>query len=246
MPPKPKPQAPRPRKDESRRFDSRLLIVLGAGLLVGIVAVVLSVSLGGSKSKTPTVGSVDLSSVTGIEQHGRVLGNPKAKVTLTEYIDMTCPICRDYTLATFPSIVKRYVRPGKVKIEMRPINNGWPSGGRGRELVLAAGRQNKAWQLVDLLYQNQGEETQPWLTDNLARAIAAKIPGLDASKLFSDASSAAVQAEVKKANSEAKADGVRGTPTFLLVAKDGKRYVLGSGNPGITPFVKALDQALAA
>ena len=37
----------------------------------------------------------------------------------------------------------------------------------------------------------------------------------------------------------------KGTPTFLLTTKDGKRYFLGSGSPGVAAFVKALDHALA-
>ena len=134
----------------------------------------------------------------------------------------------------------RYVRPGNVKIQMRPINNGWPSGARGRDLVLAAAQQNKAWQFSDALYQNQGEETQAWLTDDLARAVAAKIPGLVDSKLFADATSAAVQAQAEKANSEAQADGVGGTPTLIVTTKTGTREGVSPGN-----LATALDQALA-
>ncbi|HXY16717.1 MAG TPA: thioredoxin domain-containing protein [Gaiellaceae bacterium] len=248
MPPKPKPprpKGPQPRKGQTTRPNTRLLFVLGAGVLVGVVAVVLSVALGGNKSKTPTNIRADLSAVGGIPQRGLVLGNPKAKIRLTEYVDVTCPICENYMLTTFPKVSQHYVRTGKITIELRPVNNGWPSGGRGRALVLAAAEQNKAFQYDSLLYQNQGGETQAWLTDGLARAIAAKIPGLDAKKLFADASSPAVAAEAAKADAEASTDGVRGTPTFVLTTKDGTRHLLGSGSPGFAAFQKALDHALA-
>ena len=243
MPPKPrppqKPRAPQP-KTRSGGIDPRLWFVLGAGALVGVVAVVLSISLGGGKSKTPTAVTADLSSVAGIEQHGLVLGKPSAKVGLTEYLDTSCPICKNVALAVFPTISKDYIRPGKVKLDARVLAFVGPSSARGRELVLAAAQQNKAWQLIELLYQNQGDETQAWLTDDLARALAAKIPGLDVSKLLADASSAAVQTEIEKVNSEAQADGVRGTPTLVVTTKTGKRE-------GVSPdtLATALDQALA-
>ena len=248
MPPKPKPprpKGPQPRKGQTTRPNTRLLFVLGAGVLVGVVAVALSVVLGGNKSKTPKNIKANLSAITGISQHGLVLGNPAAKITLTEYVDTSCPICQNYMLTTFPKISQRYVRTGEVKVEDRVLAFVGPSSARGRELVLAAARQNKAFQLAALLYQNQGDETQAWLTDSFAHTLAAKVPGLDVEQLFTEASSQAVAQAGATADSEAQTDGVTGTPTFVLTTKDGKRHLLGSGSPGFAPFVKALDHALA-
>jgi protein-disulfide isomerase len=222
-----------------------LVVLLAAAAAVTVGAIVLSVTLGGShKTISPNtiVGSSGL--LSGIPQNGLVLGDPKAKVTLTEYIDATCPICRDYTLNTVPSIVKQYVRPGKVKIELRPVNNGWPSGGRGRELILAAARQNKAWQFAELAYHNQGGEQTAWLTDGLARAFAAKTPGLNVDTLFADAKGAAVQSEATALDAEARSDGVTGTPTFVLTTPDGTRHLLGVGDYPFSAFVTALNRAL--
>jgi len=238
MPPKAKPQGPRPRTDKSR-FDSRLLVVLGAGVLVGVVAVVLSLTLGHNSSKSSTDVKADLSSVAGIPQHGLVLGSPTAKVGLTEYIDTSCPICKQYVLTEFPAISKSYVRPGKVKVDARVLAFVGPSSARGRELVLAAARQNKAWQMAELLYQNQGPETEAWLTDSLAHAIAAKIPGLDVNRLFTDASSSAVKAAAQTADAQANADRIGGTPTFIVTTKSGNRVLVTGSLPA------ALDQALA-
>ena len=208
--------------------------------------IVLSVVLsGGKKSTTPPTVNADLSTVAGIPQNGLVLGNTLARVTLTEYVDTSCPICRDYALGTFPVVAKEYVRPGKVKVESRMLAFVGPSSPRGRELVLAAALQNKAWQLLELLYQNQGDETTDWLTDDYARAIAAKVPGLDVDKLFADASSDAVKAAADKADSQATDDAVRGTPTFVVTTPDGKRHILPAGVPSPDAIRTTLDQALA-
>jgi len=177
-------------------------------------------------------------------KHGLVLGNPMAKITLTEYIDTSCPICKDYVLTTFPSMVTAFVRPGKVKVEARALAFVGPSSTRGRQLLLAAARQDKGWQFAELVYHNQGDETTAWLTDDIARALAAKVPGLSVDTLFADASSAKIQTEATKADSQAQADSVSGTPTFVLTTRDGKRHLLGAGNPGFSAFAKVLNRAL--
>ena len=97
-----------------------------------VIAVV--VSSGGSSTKTDSKGKVEGASQTtqllkGIPQKGITLGDPKAPVTLTEFADLQCPFCRDYTLKTFPTIVAKYVRTGKVKMVFR--NYAFISDGLG-------------------------------------------------------------------------------------------------------------------
>ena len=253
MPPKQRPNRV-PSPGQSRRPSSSVLLALvAAAIIIAAGAIALSLTVGSSKKtaakapagQTPTIAAGSLGIVNGIPQHGLVLGNPKAKITLTEYIDTSCPVCKSYALTTAPAIMRRFVRTGKVMIEARVMAFVGPSSTRGRQLLLAAAKQNKAWQFAELVYNNQGAETTAWLTDPVAHAMAAKILGLNSSKLFSDAASAAIQAQAKKQDAQAQTDGVSGTPTFVLTAKNGKRYMLGSGNPGVAPFVKALDHALA-
>jgi protein-disulfide isomerase len=245
MPPKPRPNRPTP-ADKSRRPNLRLLIALvGGAVAVAVIAIVVSVTHGSGKGSSTTV-TGNASFLNGVAEHGLVLGNPNATVTLTEYIDLTCPVCKEYTLTTFPSIVAHYVRPGKVKVEMQPVNNGWPSGARGRELALAAARQNGAFPFVELAYHNQGDEQSAWLTDDLANALAAKARGLNPDKLFADAKSSSVQSQAAAVEAQAQADGVRGTPTFVLTTPDGKRHMLGAGFYPFSAFATALDRALKA
>lgn len=218
-----------------------MLIAAGA-IAVAVVAIALSLVLGGSDKKATTV-NADLSSLAGIPQHGLVLGNPLARVALREFADTSCPLCRDFALGTFPTLSDQYVRTGKVRAELRLVDFVAVSSPRGRKLVLAAARQNKAWQMLELLYQNQGDERTDWLTDDLARAIAQKIPGLDVEKLFADADSTAVADQGDSMNSEAQSSRVNGTPTFLVVVNGAvKSQVLG--NQPLETFTQQLDQAL--
>jgi len=224
-----------------------LLVAVGA-LAVAAVVIVLSVVLsGGHKQASPTITvNADLSGVDGIPQSGLVLGNPLARVAMTEFADTSCPACQRYTLDTFPTLSAQYVRPGKVRMELRLVDFVGPSSPRGRDLVLAAAKQNKAWQLLDLLYQNQGDETTNWLTDDVARAIASKVPGLDVDKLFTDADSAAVADQGTSMDAEAQSVGVKGTPTFFLTTPDGKVHLLSEGGGTPSQFAERLDRALSS
>lgn len=221
-----------------------MLIGAGAVLTLAAVAIVLALTLTGGTAKAPPTVSADLSSISGIPQNALLLGSPTARVTLTEYLDTSCPICQDYVSNTFPTLSRQYVRSGKVKIEARIVSFVGPSSSRGRDLVLAAARQNKAWQMLELLYQNQGNEADSWLTDDLARALAARIPGLDVHQLLDDANSDSVLSEAGKMDREMQQDGISGTPTFLLTTPDGTRHFLASGSYPPSTFAAKFDQAL--
>src|SRR6476660_6232123 len=131
-------------------------LVLGGVLaaIVVIAAVVIAVvALGGNNSNassTATVlpdAGVIAKQFAGIPQHGDVLGKASAPATMVEYIDLQCPICRDFETNVMPSVIDRYVRAGKLKVIARPvaiIGNGVDSQ-RGRLGMIAASKQNRAF-----------------------------------------------------------------------------------------------------
>ena len=78
----------------------------------------------------PLAGTAKANSLfRGIPQSGPTLGDPGAPVTMIEYADLQCPFCGAYTRDTLPTLVKRYVRTGKVRMELRPITILGPDSG---------------------------------------------------------------------------------------------------------------------
>jgi protein-disulfide isomerase len=224
----------------------KLAIALGTGVAVAVVLIVGSQLLNRDKGtgivRTPVV------SFAGIPEHGTVLGKPTATVTLIEYADQQCPICRNYTLNVFPAVVRQFVRTGMVKMEYR----GFPFIGaesvKAERFLLAAAEQNRLWQLQEALYRYQGRENSGWVTDDLVRELAAKIGGLDVGKLFADADSTSIRneadgAEEKSGDELARYVNPPGTPTFL-VQIDGQQpyYIRVALDPA--DFRAALDDAL--
>jgi len=177
------------RSTEGRRASPMVLLVALAGFL-GIAAVVVLILVvggngSGSSSTTGTLpdANVIAQQFDGIPQAGNVLGKTTAPATMVEYIDLQCPVCRAFETEVMPTIIDRYVRTGKLKVEARPIAIIGPDSERGRHAMIAAERQNRAFNFAQLLYFNQGAENSGWLDDSMVAAAARSIPGVNVKAL---------------------------------------------------------------
>lgn len=207
------------REQEAARraqFKRRLGLLGGVvGLAIVAVVVAIAISSSGGSNKSSTTGQTT-SLFAGIPQKGLTLGNANAPVTLEEYGDLQCPICREYTLNALPTLVRDYVRPGKVKMVFHNLSFIGPDSVTAGRVAQAAGTQNKLWPFIDRFYANQGEENTGYVTRDFLEKVASQVPGLDKQKLFSDADSAAAQAGLAAANASADKRSVNGTPTFFV------------------------------
>jgi protein-disulfide isomerase len=233
-----------------RQASPRALAIGGGIVAVVVVAIVLAVVVGGGGKSSglpknhAAVGSLanglpgasDVAAeFKGIPQTGTTLGWPFAPVTLTEYIDLQCPICQQFETQVFPDILTRYIRTKKVKVVMQPWAFIGPDSNRGQAATLAAAKQNKAFNFAALLYDNQGTENTGWLTDEMLYNIAVSIPGLKIDPLFAERSSAAVKKEAAQVGADAQAQQVSGTPTIFLTKPAGK--------PVQVPMANGTDEA---
>jgi protein-disulfide isomerase len=218
-------------------------------IAVAAVAAALAFALTGNGSGSTSTSSAtpsklpdaaaSLALFRGIPQHGTVLGKENAPVTMVEYIDLQCPICRVFETEVMPSVIRQYVRSGKLRVVARPLAFISPAENsqRGRLAALAAGKQGKFFDFAQLLYANQGEEGTDWLTDDMVRAAYASIPGFAAQKALALRNSSSILSETKKVDQQATDDHVGGTPT-VLVGKTGG--TLTKANPAdLGPVIRA-------
>jgi protein-disulfide isomerase len=229
----------------SQKRPSGLTVVLAFGVAVAVtVALIVVAVVARNGSETPAASPTPSADLAGITQNGAFLGEPSAKVTLVEYADLQCPACRIYAENVFPTVVNEYVRPGKVKAEFRGYAFLGEDSLKAQRFVLAAGRQNHLWDLVDALYRNQGGENEGWVTDDLVRRLAGEIEGLDVDQLFADAGTDAIARAAEQGTADAQAAGIPGTPTFFLQVEGDEPYFI---QVGLEPdqFRGAIDDALA-
>jgi protein-disulfide isomerase len=243
---------PKPRKPPSSRMPAgnrNLLIAAGAAALVVVVLVVASLLLRGGDSGTTTTtggGTGEISTLlSGIPQERAVLGSPKAKVTMIQFEDLQCPVCRRYQEEGFPGVVEDYVRPGKVKLRFVGMAFIGPDSEKALLYTLAAGEQGKLWEFSDALYANQGGENDGWVTDALLERTAGDL-GLDYAKLKSDAASPVTRQQANSMAAEANQRQVSGTPSFFVQVGDGEPYQVNPSSFAPSEFATILDDALAS
>ena len=185
------------------------LVVIGTAMLL--------VTHARASTRTPVAlpGSARVASMlNGIPQHGAWLGRMDAPLTVVEYVDLQCPYCARFSHDVFPAVVKKYVRSGRVRVLFRGLAFVGPDSLTGLRWVVAAGRQNRLWNVLELLYANQGQENSGWLTTARLEAVARGVPGLKLVTLRRDSGGKAVTAQIRAAAAAAHAADVPGTPYF--------------------------------
>jgi protein-disulfide isomerase len=233
--------------DRTRR--RRLGILAGIAALA-VVLVVALVALTGPDDEPATAGaSVKGQAATaellaGIPQSGRFLGSPSAPVTLVEFADLQCPFCAQYARDALPTVIRDYVRPGKVRLEFRPRAFLGPDSITAAQVVMGAAQEDKLWNVLDLLYANQGAENSGWVEDGLVRRVLTAA-GVDPVANRRAANSAEVGREIQDAEQLAARNGLDGTPAFLVGRRGGAFKPLQVQALTGEVFAAALDRVAA-
>jgi protein-disulfide isomerase len=212
-------------------------IVETAVVGISIIVVVTGCGSNGvSAAKQTRTASQEPAVVTsllqGIPQKGNTLGYPEAP--LQYFGDLECPICKEFTLGALPSIIQKWVRTGKLKIEYRSLLTATGNAERqGAEpegifknqqsAAMAAGKQNKAWNFIEIFYHEQGQEGSGYVTEKYIQGIARQVPGLNLAQWTSDRGDPELASEVTVTDAQAARNaGFDGTPSFSIGRTGGK------------------------
>jgi protein-disulfide isomerase len=224
------------------------LLAIGAPLLaiVALAGAAIAIHLATSSGPgNPDVSNLDYVShakaeFAGIPSKANVVGYASAPVTIEEFGDLRCPVCREFDSSVIPTVLQKLVRTRKAKLLYRH----WPILGANsvyaNRAAYAAEQQNRLWEFALVTYYNQGDETTSWFTRPFARAVAFSI-GLDMARFdkdFDDTS--ASTAQVDAVNKAAIARQFTGTPSVLVI---GPKKTVDLG--GITPAYSDIAKAVA-
>jgi protein-disulfide isomerase len=217
--------------------------VLVAAIVIVVVAVVVS-SSGGSSAPAATssaakqqASAVD-SLLSGIPQSGVTLGSPTAKVTVTEFGDLECPVCKSFALSSENQLIQNDVRSGKVKLVYRSLETATGNGPNAswwvpqQSAAYAAGAQNKAWYYIELFYHEQGDETTSYVNQSYLEGLAQQVPGLNYATWQSARSSSQYAAQVTADEKAATALRFDSTPTIVIQGPKGQAQPIVGVPPG--------------
>jgi protein-disulfide isomerase len=216
----------------------RLLAALGASAVLVIAGVVVSASGGTKPAASPVVPAS--TTFRGIPEHAGVLGDPKAPLTLTEYVDLQCPICAAASKQTLPWLVQHYVRTGKAKLQLRTLHFIGPDSVRAAHVAAGAEQQGRLWPFIEAFYAAQREENSGYVTDGFLRSVS-KAAGVDAGKALKAANGTFALRQVELADADATRLRVASTPTFTVAKAGGQPHTIGSGVLAHGVFTAALQ-----
>jgi len=243
---------PPQQREEPSRLTPRMLVVAVGCVAVAASALVAASVLGARGDATETTSSdpvlVDAAPagraplLRGLPQDGIVLGRPDAPLTVVEYADLQCPYCAQWSRDAFPTIVDDYVRTGRVRMVFRGMAFIGPDSDTALRAALAAGEQDRLWDVVHALYARQGAENSGWVTTDLLRGLGRS--GLDAERMLDESHSPAVARQLDAAAEAAAAAHVPGTPYFEAGPTGGALVPLEPGTLDALSFAAELDQLL--
>ena len=161
----------------------------------------------------------------GIPQHGVILGQPTAPVTLQLFIDL-----EDQNDGTrwldvmLPPILEKFVRTNIVRLEFHSFKTDTlnPQPFYLQQVsALAAGAQNLLWNYVATFMNELGREFTNYVNEEFVTGIAKQIPGLNVAEWEESGTLArakAVQADLITARKV----GFHDTPAFRIGLTNGK------------------------
>jgi protein-disulfide isomerase len=247
------------RQATAKAQQNRRYLLFGGAVAVAVVviAVAIIISSGGSNptglqrghQASRTYAQVN-QLLHGIPQQGVTLGNPNAPVTMTYFGDLQCPICRDFTLSSFPQFVQQQVRTGKVKVIYRSSCTATGCLGNAANqqtfntqqvAAYAAGKQHLFWDYAELFYHEQGQEGTGYVNTAYLNHLARQIPKLNLNTWKTDQGDPSLLAQVQNDQQAANVQAPNGTPTLIMSGKKGSEQV-----PGGVPTYGQLAAAVQA
>ncbi len=173
-----------------------------------------------------------------------VLGKDDAKVTIVEYMSMTCPHCAHFHTTTFDEIKKKYVDTGKARFIIREF----PFDPRAAAAFMLArcnpskpedlSTPEQYFPMVSMLFKQQ----QTWAAAEDGRAALlqmSKLAGFSEESFTKCLTNQKLLDEVNATRERGSKDfGVNATPTFLI---NGKRY---SGDMSVDIMSALIDSLL--
>jgi protein-disulfide isomerase len=142
-------------------------------------------------------------------------GSPMAAVTVVEFSDYECPHC-----AHAMPILRQVERDFEGRVRVVHMNfplTGHIHGMPAARAALAAGRQNRFWEMHYKLFENQ-QHLEPADIERYATELE-----LDVARFRADLASPEIEAQIRATRTEGERLQIQGTPTIFI---NGRRFEL--------------------
>lgn len=200
-------------KNEEGKKNSLVIWSIGIGILV---LVVISIAFAASRKEEKDTSQTTQGSVAPLNPSDQVKGTKDGKLTLIEYSDFQCPAC-----GTYYPIVKQIQLDYKDLLFVYrnfPLKSLHQNAENAAHAAEAAGRQDKFWEMHDLLFERQKEWSDQKDITQIFDKYAQELK-LDVKKFEQDRTSQEVKKKIEADSKSGSAAQVQATPTFFLNGK---------------------------
>ena len=213
--------------------------------LVLLAAAAAAATLGGCGGGEPaaTAEPQPRDRFAGIPQDGAVLGRQDAPYTLVEFADLQCPFCARFARDVLPAVVARFVRTGRLRLELRPVAFLGDDSATAAAATVAAGFQDRMWQFADKFYRRQGAENSGYVTPEFLGRIA-QAAGVEPARWQRASGSRKLVATLDRNAQAARTARISGTPGFRIGRTGGVLAPFSQGSGERREVIARLDAVL--
>lgn len=166
------------------------------------------------ETATPPATATEAPAIT-VADYG--IGAPDAPVKIVEYLSFTCPHCAHFHADVYPKLKADYIDTGKVRLEYHEVY--FDRYGLWAAMMARCGGEMRYFGITDILYDTQSD----WAASDDPAAVVASLKKIGRTAGMDDATLDACMndADMAKAlvahyETNFKADGIEGTPTFII------------------------------
>ncbi len=166
------------------------------------------------------------------------LGREDAPVTVVAYLSFTCPHCADWEATVWPAFKARFIDTGKVRFIQRELPTGPVAPSTAAARLTRCAAASRYYDMSASLFAGQGlfrrsGDATAWLN------AAGKAGGMTPEQVQTCISRPGERDDLLAMAARAEADGVTGTPAFLVNGKRISDRSLNGFDAAIGPLLKA-------
>jgi len=207
-----------------------IIIIIASVLFLGLFGGLIYKTKQDKAAKIATMGKI-----VQIESTGWLRGATSAAVVVTEFSDLQCPACKFHE-PTIQAILKNNPDTAVLQYKHFPLSSH-KYGMNAAMAAEAAGKQNKFWEMHDILFEKQGEWESANPPEPLFEKYAQSLK-LDIEQFKKDLNDSTLKSVITTQRDEGIKLGVNGTPTFFVNGK------LISIPNGLSEFQRVIDEEL--
>jgi protein-disulfide isomerase len=205
--------------EQERQRRQRLVKFGAAAVLAAIIVVAAAIVIsqsGDDDDEGSESSAAETRLLNTLPHAGYRLGEASAPVTVTEFGDLQCPACAQFSQTDVADLIAGPVNDGEAKIEFQNWVVIGPESVTAAKAALAAAEQDRYWNFITAFYANQEAENSGYVTDDFLTDIAEQAGVPDLEQWNQDREDPRWNAQIAGAERMAQQLGFQGTPSFLV------------------------------